>query len=194
MLTDSERRLVREALYRFEGRIPHMYLDTVGKVTVGVGHMIPSAASAARLPFLDEQGVPSGRAVIEAEYATVLRQTKGLVATAYRRHTRLHLAPAEIDRLTDQHLKSFERELGLVYRDFNQFPSPVKLALMDMIFNLGMPGLRTAWPRFNRAVRESDWATAATQSNRAGIQPERNDYVRRLFEQAAVAARTEQAA
>jgi GH24 family phage-related lysozyme (muramidase) len=29
-----------------EGSIQHMYLDTVGKVTVGVGHMIPNVGEA----------------------------------------------------------------------------------------------------------------------------------------------------
>lgn len=194
MLSDSERRLVREAINRFEGRVPHMYLDTVGKVTVGVGHLLTSASAAARLPFVDEHGTAADRPVIEAEYATVAALTKGLRASAYRRHTRLHLSNAEIDQLTDQHLKAFEREIGLVYSDFNRFPSPVKLALMDMIFNLGMPNLRSAWPSLNRAVRAGDWATAAIESNRRGIGRERNDYVRRLFEQAAAEAAREEAA
>lgn len=194
MLTDSERRLVREAINRFEGRVPHMYLDTVGKVTVGVGHLLTSASSAARLPFVDEHGAAAVGTAIELEYATVAVLTKGLRASAYRRHTRLSLPDSEIDRLTDQHLKSFEREIGLIYPDFNRFPRPAKLALMDMIFNLGMPGLRSAWPNLNRAIWARDWATAAAHSNRMGIQRERNDYVRRLFEQAAVEELTEKAA
>jgi GH24 family phage-related lysozyme (muramidase) len=39
------------ALERFEGSIPWMYNDTAGKVTVGVGLMLPDAVAAAHLPF-----------------------------------------------------------------------------------------------------------------------------------------------
>ena len=36
-----------------EGSIPHMYLDTVGKVTIGVGNMLPTVASAKKLAFVN---------------------------------------------------------------------------------------------------------------------------------------------
>ena len=35
-----------------EGEIPHLYLDTVGAVTVGVGNMLPGAAAAQKLEFV----------------------------------------------------------------------------------------------------------------------------------------------
>jgi GH24 family phage-related lysozyme (muramidase) len=35
-----------------EGSIPHMYLDTVGKVTIGVGNMLPNVAAAQKLAFV----------------------------------------------------------------------------------------------------------------------------------------------
>ena len=37
---------------RFEGRIAHMYLDTKGLVTVGVGKMLRNEAAALKLPFV----------------------------------------------------------------------------------------------------------------------------------------------
>ena len=33
---------------RFEGRVPYMYLDTAGNVTVGIGHMLATAGAAGR--------------------------------------------------------------------------------------------------------------------------------------------------
>ena len=41
-----------ERLTQFEGSVPWMYLDTVGKVTVGVGSMLPDARAAGTLRFL----------------------------------------------------------------------------------------------------------------------------------------------
>ncbi len=49
MSTFEERR--REIIKAGEGSIPHMYLDTVGRVTVAVGNMIPTAAAAEPLTF-----------------------------------------------------------------------------------------------------------------------------------------------
>jgi GH24 family phage-related lysozyme (muramidase) len=39
-------------LKQFEGCVPWMYRDTVGKVTVGVGLMLPDVRAAQALPFL----------------------------------------------------------------------------------------------------------------------------------------------
>jgi len=38
-------------LKTFEGCVPWMYRDTVGRVTVGVGLMLPDAAAACALPI-----------------------------------------------------------------------------------------------------------------------------------------------
>jgi len=48
-------------LKEFEGCVPWMYRDTVGKVTVGVGLMLPDAKTAQALPFLagSEPATPS---------------------------------------------------------------------------------------------------------------------------------------
>jgi len=40
-----------EKLKEFEGSVPWMYRDTVGKVTVGVGFMLPNAEAAQALAF-----------------------------------------------------------------------------------------------------------------------------------------------
>ena len=53
-MNDSLRRRVRAHIKHGEGSINHMYLDTVGKVTVGVGNMLPSIESAQALPFVLE--------------------------------------------------------------------------------------------------------------------------------------------
>jgi len=61
----------------------------------------------------------------------------------------------------------------------------VKLALFDMIFNLGMPNLKNTWPKFNAAIQAKDWQAAANNSNRKPpVSPERNQYVKDLLEKA----------
>ena len=40
MITPSEKQTLRANLEKYEGKINHMYLDSRGFVTVGVGHLI----------------------------------------------------------------------------------------------------------------------------------------------------------
>ena len=63
-------------------------------------------------------------------------------------------------------------------------PTRVQYALVDMAYNLGTGGLRNDWPKFNRAIRNQDWAGAAAESNRPQLNNERNDYIRGLLEAA----------
>lgn len=64
------------------------------------------------------------------------------------------------------------------------------MALFEMIFNLGATGLRSEWPRLNKAIGTGDWHTAARESFRPDVQETRNIYVRKLFESAALAEAT----
>ncbi len=63
------------------------------------------------------------------------------------------------------------------------------MALLDLIFNLGMTALKRDWPRLNKVVKAKNWGKAATESNRPELGDLRNSYVRELFE-AAVAKDT----
>jgi hypothetical protein len=65
-----------------------MYLDTAGKVTVGVDNMLPDSNSAAAVPFVHANGgdMASGDE-IRAEFELVLSQQKGKVAANYKQYT-----------------------------------------------------------------------------------------------------------
>jgi len=47
----SERKKLKEMLLESEANIPWMYCDSRGNVTVGIGHLIPNAEAATKLPF-----------------------------------------------------------------------------------------------------------------------------------------------
>lgn len=188
MLTMTERSKLVAKLKEFEGCVPHMYLDTVGKVTVGIGHLIPDEAHAAGLPFVDEAGHRASRDEVVAEFRTVSRQAYGYryPARFFAQFTHLRLMQRDIDALKMRHVDSFLAELSALYPGFQTFPSEVKLALLDMAFNLGATNLRLRWPRLNAAVRERDWSAASRQCNRPQVGLNRNRYVASLFEQAAL--------
>lgn len=169
-----------------EGVVSHMYLDTVGKVTVGVGNMLPNSSAAQKLEFVDrktrKRATPGE---IKADFDAVSKRPKGLKATAYLPHTKLDLPPAAIDSLLDSRITEFKRELKLKLPKFEQFPLTAQFALLDMAFNLGMSGLFTKFPKFIKAVEAEDWAGAAKESNRPQVATSRNTTVKKWLEEAA---------
>jgi hypothetical protein len=127
----------------------------------------------------------------KAEYEAMLKETKGKVASGYKSKATLFMKAADIDALTKEHIQSFEDELKRLYSasayppGFDSFPSEVRLALFDMIFNLGATKLNKSYLSFNLAIAKADWEKAAKECFRNGIQLTRNNYVKDLFQKAA---------
>ncbi len=182
MATASEKRTLRSKFEKYEGKISHMYLDSKGYVTVGIGHLLSSLADAQKLVFKNSNNKPANKIEIRTDYETVKKQPPNRLASSYKKYTKLTLPDAEIDKLTNKHIESFEKELARVYSDFNTYPSDVRLALFDMIFNLGMTRLRSRFPKFNKAIKAKDWQKAAKESYRPDVGVPRNQYVRKLLE------------
>jgi GH24 family phage-related lysozyme (muramidase) len=192
MLTATEKQILRTGLEKYEGKVNHMYLDSKGYVTVGVGHLINSV-EAQKLAFKTAKNLPASAPDIKADYDAVKKQPANRLASFYKKYTKLILLNSEIDKLTNKHIDSFEKELRLIYSGFDAFPSEVKLALFDLIFNLGMTNLKGQWPMFNTAIKVKDWQKAADNSNRTTpISAERNKYVKDLLEKAAKTAQSGQ--
>ena len=87
-----------------------MYRDTVGKVTVGVGLMLPDAKAAEALPFL--QGTRAATPEeIAAEYARVDAMAMGHASAFYKIPTSLELTQQTIDTKLSSVLQAFEADL-----------------------------------------------------------------------------------
>lgn len=165
-----------------EGSIPHLYLDTVGKVTVGVGNMLPDAASAQKLPFIHaDDKRPATDDEISAEYALISAQEKGMVASNYKQFTTLVLTEEAIDKLLITRIRKFVKQLRLDFPDYDSYPEKARLGLIDMAFNLGNKGLVKKFPTFSRAARGNDRAACASECKRKGIGDARNDEIKHLF-------------
>jgi len=191
MATTTEKQTLRNNLEKYEGKVSHMYLDSNGYVTIGIGHLLGSIVDAQKLGFKKSNNMPASKAEIKSDFEAVKKQPANRLASFYKKHTKLTLPIMEINKLTDKHIKSFEKELGKIYTDFNTFPTEVRLALLDLIFNLGMTKLKNKWPTFNSAIKAKDWQKAADNSNRKSpISATRNKYVKDLLEKAANSAKT----
>lgn len=182
MLINSEIETLRNNIERYEGKVEHMYLDSRGFVTVGIGHLLSTENDAQKLPFKKVSGEQATVEEIQAEFTALTQQTANHVASYYKKFTSLSLSNEAMDALTDKHIDSFYKELTVVYDGFDDFPSTVKLALFDLIFNLGMTGLRKKWPKLNACIASRDWLSAAENCRRKGIADERNEYVKGLLE------------
>ena len=178
MTFDEKTRLL---IRKGEGSIPHMYLDTLGNVTVGVGQLLRTPEDALELPFVMRQmgalrtsssRVWSGRRASDGEirrdWEAVNDQQSGLtiVASAYKHYTRLELPEPEIDALLDRRIREFENDLKTRFSDYDDFPENIRLGLLDMAFNLGCHGLVTKFPTFTAAIIDRDWETAARGKSR----------------------------
>jgi GH24 family phage-related lysozyme (muramidase) len=167
-------------LKEFEGCVPWMYRDTVGKVTVGVGLMLPDAKAAETLPF-----VLGARAAtpeeITAEYARVDAMAPGRASAFYKIPASLELTQQTIDAKLQSVLEGFEANLRIQFPHYDDLPNGVKMALLDMIYNLGPEGLFKGFPHLVAAVEAGAWAQAAEHCMRRGPSAARNAWTRQQF-------------
>ena len=186
-------------LEEYEGRYNHLYLDTKGKVTVGVGHLLANKTAIHSVTMYKiVNNLPSIAATIpekDTEYNNIAKQKKNYKASWYKQHTTLVMKDTDINAQRDKHIDSFYKELTGIYKksngyadDFDNFPEKVQIALFDMIFNLGAGKLRNTFPSFNTAIKSNDWAKAGSESNRPDVNASRNQFVSDLFNAAAAAA------
>ena len=157
-----------------------MYRDTVGKVTVGVGLMLPDDKAAQALPFV-LGARPATPEEIAAEYARVDAMTLGRASAFYKTPTSLELTQETIDAKLSSVLQGFEADLRTEFPHYDTLPDGVKMALLDMIYNLGPAGLFKGFPHLVAAVRTGAWAQAAEHCIRRGPTAARNDWTRQQF-------------
>ncbi len=178
---------LKHNLAKYEGIVDHCYLDTRGNVTVGVGHLISKPEQALSLDFVyKHSGKKASDSDIKKEFNHIAKQPYGQKYAAgwYQHQSKLILSPASIDAITENHIQQFEKELCVLYgRDFVNYPHAVKLALFDMIFNLGMTKLNR-FVKFNKLIKSGQFNKAANECRRRGIANSRNDYVKSLLRSA----------
>lgn len=169
-----------EQLKQFEAFVPWMYLDTVGKVTVGVGSMLPDARVAGTLPFQTGERAATAEEIAK-EFRRVSALAKGRAATFYRKAGGLRLAEKAIDDRLTEVLEGFEGYLRDHVGGYDELPDGVKLALLDMVYNLGPGKLFQEYPKLLAAVAEGDWAKAAGACLRRGPGAARNVWTKEQF-------------
>ncbi len=102
-----------------------MYRDTVGKVTVGVGLMLPDVKAAQELPFI--MGTrPATPQEIAAEFARVDGLPLGRASSFYKTPASLELTQQTIDAKLSSVLKGFETDLRIQFPRYDLLPDADK--------------------------------------------------------------------
>lgn len=165
---------------KFEGRVPYMYLDVLGLVTVGVGNLVDPVLAAQALPFRfkNRPGIaaPGSAATadqIAAEWQT-LKNDPSLKTRGYKACepiTQLELSDDAIDSLIIDRLTKNESFLKRQpwFQDFDIWPADAQLGLLSMAWAMGPAGPGN-FPSFRAACQRLDFNTAAAQCkmNEAG--------------------------
>lgn len=182
--TTRELQEIDESIRHFEGETDFMYLDTEGRVTVGIGFMMPNEEAAVSFPFLDFDDNPASAEQKRAEWRKINALAKGHVASWYEDSTELYLP----DDFISSHLRTLFAvnftELNRIFPEYGDYPSAARIALQDMIYNLGMTKFNN-FVKLKAAVNRRDWEAAAGESHRKIRDESRNDAVRDLFLKAA---------
>lgn len=170
---------------RYEGRIPWLYLDIKGLVTIGAGVLVDPVALAIRLPLRHGDGRLATAEEIGEEWTRV-KSTPVLAqqgAAAAARVTRLRLSGADLDALTWARLDSTVAALVRRWPALPSWPWQAQLAVCSWAWAVG--AMAQGWPRFDAALHAQDWTAAAAEcrireAGNPGVAP-RNVENRRLF-------------
>jgi GH24 family phage-related lysozyme (muramidase) len=195
---------IRGELDRWEQPIRWMYLDSEGLVTVGCGTMLPNAAAAKRVSFVHGTSLQVATpAEVEAAWNSLhsgaaaqkaAASSKKFNAKHYADKTDLRITDASTQALRDDHIKADYVELKKIYLQFDSFPDDAKVALFDMIYNVGPGRNKTRHHRasglrnfvaMNAAINAGKWSLAADRCTRHGIPAQRNRRTAELFRNSA---------
>jgi GH24 family phage-related lysozyme (muramidase) len=169
-------------LSRWEGSTRHMYVDTRGHVTTGIGHLLRDANAAVALPWLHRStGAPATPAEIRTAFARVAAQPAGQQASHYERLSDLVLPPNMPRDLAGVRLhREFLPGIRRLCPNFDRYPQPAQRALVDMAYTLGVGGLGR-FSNMLRACERGDFAAAGNECHRRTCRDDRNEATRELF-------------
>ncbi|TCC43401.1 hemopexin repeat-containing protein [Kribbella sindirgiensis] len=173
-----------------EGRVPYMYQDVKGLVTVAVGNLIDRPEDAAALSWVHiATGLAATRDEIVAEWHRI-KNAPGLAKgghLAAKKIATLKMTELAMDELVKAKFDTNEKRLAAFYPDWANWPADARLGAHSIAWAGAY--FPAKWPNFNAAANAQDWAAAVThctlsEAGNPGIAP-RNKANRQLFSNAA---------
>jgi GH24 family phage-related lysozyme (muramidase) len=181
---------VKNRLRHHEGWVRHMYRDTKGYVTVGVGFQLPRS----EVGFYSwrskstKRTVPPPAAKAEWDYVSLLPYGQNIKAAKFDEETEFELADSTIGFVLTKKLLKLHDDLRNEFNkappiDFDSLPEPVQEAMFDLGWNLGAGFINGDWDDLRAAHSARDWERAADESHRKSppIAATRNTEIRDLI-------------
>lgn len=162
---------------KYEGIVPHLYLDSRGNPTCGIGFLVENREDLRKFawnPNLQEA---------QADWVLLKDLPANRVPGFYRKAVRASLSDAEMRKHFDIEVGKFRALLSSKGWKIATLPIPAQIAVVDMAYCLGVGGLEK-FTKLKAAVLSGNWSEASKQCSRKGVQEERNVATSALFAQA----------
>jgi GH24 family phage-related lysozyme (muramidase) len=140
----------QELMESHEGRIPYLYLDILGLVTGGVGHMFPNPNAAS---------VAFGQDMTDV-FNTVKGMAAGMTASHYKYPGCPQMTDQQIDDLLDNDIALMQGHARQTFPNFDTFTNGQQLAIIDALFEMG-PNRFAEFHNTIAAINRGDWQGAA---------------------------------
>ncbi len=184
----SDERLLREAAERlkgpkFENLIQHIYLDTEGKITTGVGALIDDEDVFMAVDWLVDGKRPATVAEKKAAYdhfQDLKRQEKfgqKYGAGYYKDESRLQVPEEYALKRLNEHLQNDLKKLREGIDGFDNLPYPLKDVLMDIRYNTGSV-TRKNWKFLREGIDKKDLTQIFNHVNRPQVSSSRNKWTK----------------
>jgi GH24 family phage-related lysozyme (muramidase) len=185
-------------LVAWEGEVSHLYLDSKGFMTIGIGTCLVTKehpkdpTQTLALPFYYRGTDNKAEAKdIREVFNKVVAMPAKLPSTNYQTRPDLELKPADIralvrDFIDNKALKALTRN----FPDFNTFPKCARRAMVDIAYNAGAgffndstPKVPAKAPKMRAAILAQDWKKASAEVPVKG-RAERKQWRQELFDYA----------
>ena len=184
----SDERLLRKAAERlkdpdFEGLVPHIYLDTKGKITTGVGALVDDETTFKAVDWLVDNKRPATDAEMQTAYnhfQDLKRQEKfgqDYGANLFEKETNLRVPEAYAEQRAYDHLKDDLKTLRSEFKDFDSFDYPLKELLLDIAYQTG-PITEEEWPKLRDGIRKRNLSKVYHNVNREDASTSRNKWAK----------------
>lgn len=192
-MIDADANAVLSDLLTHEGCVGHMYQDTGGNVTVGIGELVPNVEHALSMPFVDATDgmlapVPASPSQVTSDFVRVQSMPVGHPAAFYhpKPNQSLIIIPVAVctARVLARLGSEFVPAIVALMPAFETFPLAAKRAIVDMAWSLGPAGL-AKFHVFITDCNRGDFRGAAFESNRKGGTVDRNQWTKSMLLQAA---------
>ncbi len=172
---------LRPKIIGFEGNVPHIYLDTKGNITSGVGYNVDNKDIFMNIPWKNQNrfATQEEKETAYNKFMELKREKKygkNVGAGAFKKYSPLTMDEDMCTNAMDKHVQKAVEYLDKRYPWFRNLSPERQAAIIDIHYNTGK-FTKDEFPKFIEAAERNDFAEMAKQSHRKDIQKKRNDTI-----------------